>query len=129
MITKANITGWKWRFTKLHIFELPWYHGGDPLVITSQSGNELVKLQRNTLIIYPHYHFDGATYAPDFKNVLLATAVHDALLQLADKYPLQLTTDQAHEAFKVQMQRDGFKLSGLYFFGVSFWFKLKSLLK
>ena len=125
MITKANITGWKWRFTKLHIFELPWYHGGDPLVITSQSGNELVKLQRNTLIIYPHYHFDGATYAPDFFEVLRAAAVHDALLQLSENHPQMVTRKMANEAFKKQMRADGFTLWPLYYIGV----KLYSLIK
>ena len=128
MIAKANITGWKWRFLNSRIFHLPFTHEGEPLTIESHSGKLLVTLDGSELLIERHYHFDGATYAPDFRRVLPAAAVHDALLQLCEKYPGQVTTDQAHEAFKWQMDFDGFKLSGLYFFGVSFWFKLKSLL-
>lgn len=128
MIGKANIRGWKWRFIKGRIFDLPFTHEGEPLTIESHSGRTLVTLDGSELLIERHYHFDGATYAPDFKRVLPSAAVHDALLQLAEKYPLQLTADQAHEAFKLQMKSDGFKLSGLYFFGVTYWFKLKSLL-
>ena len=128
MITKANITGWKWRFLRGRIFHLPFTHKGEPLTIESHTGKVLVTLYGSELLIERHYHFDGATYAPDFRRVLPAAAIHDALLQLCEKYPDEVTTDQAHEAFKHQMDLDGFKLSGLYFFGVIFWFKLKSLL-
>ncbi len=128
MIAKANITGWKWRFLNSRIFHLPFTHKGEPLTIESNSGNTLVTLDGSELLIERHYHFDGATYALDFENVLLAAAVHDSILQLCEKYPNELTTDQAHEAFKWQMDLDGFKLSRLYYSGVKIWFKLKLLL-
>lgn len=121
MIAKANISGWKWRFTKARTFELPFSHAGDPLTILSDSGQTLVKLYSNNLLIKRHYHFDGATWAPDFEGVLPAAALHDALLQLCDKYPEQLTEEKAHDAFKAQMMRDDFKLYPLYHYAVASW--------
>lgn len=121
MIAKANIRGWKWRFTKAQTFQMPFTHDGDPLTMQSDSGRTLVTLGGDKMIIQRHYHFDGATWAPDFKNVLPAAAVHDALLQLCDKYPDQLTEDKAHAAFKSQMVRDNFKLNLLYNYAVTSW--------
>ena len=121
MIAKANISGWKWRFTKARTFKLPFTHDGETLTILSDSGRTLVKLYSNNLLIERHYHFDGATWAPDFENVLPAAAVHDALLQLCDNYPDQLTEDKAHDAFKSQMMRDDFKLYPIYHYAVASW--------
>jgi len=122
MIAKANISGWKWRFTKGETFILPFtYYGYLPLLIESHSGNVLVELSDNKLHIKRHYHFDGATYAPDFKGVLGASAVHDALLQLAEKHQGKLSRADADAAFNYQMKKDGFKLRLPYFWGVKLW--------
>lgn len=122
MIIKANITGWKWRFTKGEEFILPFnYYGYLPLLIESQSGNVLVELIGNKLQINRHYHFDGATYAPDLKGVLRASAVHDALLQIIEKHPNKISRYDADMAFNYQMKKDGFKLRLPYFWGVKLW--------
>jgi hypothetical protein len=119
MITKANISGWKWRFSKGETFTLPFtYAGFLPLLIESRSGNVLVELIGNKLRIERHYHFDGATYAPDFKGVLRASAVHDALLQIIEKHPNKLSRNLADKAFNHQMKKDKFKLRLPYFWGV-----------
>ena len=122
MIAKANIVGWKWRFTKGETFILPFtYYGYLPLLIESKAGNVLVELSDNKLHIKRHYHFDGATYAPDFKGVLGASAVHDALLQIIEKHPGKLSRADADAAFNYQMKKDGFKLRLPYFWGVKLW--------
>lgn len=100
---------------------MPFTHEGEPLTIESHTGKVLVTLDESELLIERHYHFDGATYAPDFKNVLRAAAVHDALLQLHYKYPNSIHRRHADEAFKKQMRADGFKLWGIYYIGVRFW--------
>lgn len=126
MIGKANITGWKWRFSKGEVFTLPFvYLGYLPLLLESKSGNVLVELSGKELHIKRHYHFDGATYAPDFKGVLRASAVHDALLQLAEKHPGKLTRNLADQAFNYQMKRDGFKLRLPYYWGVKIYSHFK----
>jgi len=40
-------------------------------------------------------------------------------LQLAEKYPGLVTREMAEEAFKVEMQEQGFLLWPLYYFAVS----------
>lgn len=130
MITKSNITGWKWRSSHSREFQLPFYHFGEPLILESNAGNVLVVVNGGTCLIERHYHFDGATWAPDFKDVLPATALHDALLQLHEKYPDDLSEQDAHEAFLLQMQRDEFALANLYYWAVSSWpRKLYKLIK
>ncbi len=124
MIAKANITGWKWRFTQDESFVLDFGYFGT-LKILSDSGNVMVDLKGDTLTIHRHYHFDGATYAPDFEGVLKSSAVHDALLQLHEKYPHIIARSKADEAFKNQMRADGFKLWPLYFTGVKLWSWIK----
>jgi hypothetical protein len=82
-------------------------------------------LINNKLRIERHYHFDGATYAPDFKGVLKAVAVHDAMLQLAEKHPTKISRKQADEAFNYQMKKDKFVLRLPYYLGVKLWSLLK----
>lgn len=122
MIAESNISGWKWRFTKGETFTVPFvYMGIFPLTIESKSGNVLVQLHGNKLTINRHYHFDGATYAPDFKGVLKAAAVHDALLQLHEKHGNKISRKLADKAFLYQMKKDGFKGRWLYYVGVRLW--------
>jgi len=121
MIVKSQFKAWKWKFQRQHIFELPFSVGGLQLSILSGSGNPLVIAYKTELKIRRHYHFDGATWAPDFKRVLYASALHDALLQLAEKYPEDITEAMAHEAFKVEMKARGFKLWPIYYYAVSSW--------
>ena len=122
IVVRSNFSNrWKWRFKRKHVFFMPWDLDAslDPLTIKSGSGNVLVSLHDDKLTVYRHYHYDGATAAPDFKRVLLPAAVHDALLQLAEKYPGLVTREMADEAFKVEMQDQGFLLWPLYYFAVS----------
>ena len=97
----------------------------DPLTIKSGSGNVLVSLHDDKLTVYRHYHYDGATGAPDFKRVLLATAVHDALLQLAEKYPGLVTYRMANQAFFAEMKTQRFKLRWIYGLAVYLHFKMQ----
>lgn len=121
-IARSNILGWKWRFTKGEAFNLPFtYSGFLPLLIESGSGNVLVELNQDILVIHRHYHFDGATLAPDFPRVIRASAVHDALLQIIEKHPNKISEELAHIAFREQMKLDGFILWPIYYWAVSRW--------
>lgn len=120
MIVKSQFKAWKWKFRKGHTYALPFsIPGSDSLTILSNSGNPLVIAKHDKLSIKRHYHFDGATWAPDFDRVLSASALHDALLQLSAKYPAKVSEEMAHKAFRAQMRRDGFLLWPLYYWAVS----------
>jgi len=126
-IARSNFRKWKWKFKRKHVFILPWSldESLQPLTIESNSGNVLVSLKGNRLTINRHYHFDGATYAPDFENVLLAAACHDALLQLKDKYPFLIDADMANRAFDHAMKEQRFKLRWIYSIAVKLYWKFK----
>jgi hypothetical protein len=121
MIVKSQFKKWKWKFTQDKTFVLPVSVGSHPLTILSNSGNVLVHAQGVMLKIKRHYHFDGATCAPDFKRVIVPSAVHDAMLQLADKYPSIVSERMAHRAFKQSMKAHGFRLWPIYYYAVASW--------
>ena len=122
-IVKSNLNNkWKWKFKRQKTFTLPFYlavPSENPLTIYSRSGRVLVEAYEDKVKIKTHYHFDGATCAPDFKRVLMAAALHDVLLQLKDRYPKKLEEADAHFAFKEEMKAQGFRLWPLYYWGVS----------
>lgn len=123
MIVKSNFKKWKWKFQRKHTYMLPFKIGPKTLMIKSNSGNPLVVAHGEMLTINRHYHFDGATWAPDFKRVLRAAALHDALLQLKDKYPGKITETQAHAAFRDEMRLSKFALWPVYSFFSSPFFR------
>jgi len=99
MIVKSQFKKWKWKFTKDRYFVLPESatpERGTTYTILSRSKNPVVFLRDNMLCICRHYHFDGATYAPDFKSGLAHYAMHDAMIQLSQKYP-EITRKMADE--------------------------------
>ena len=117
MIVESQFRRWRWKFSQDHVYLLPFSISTEkPLIIQSSSGTTLVELQGDKCRINRHYHFDGATWAIDFESVLSSAALHDALLQLKDKYPTVITESMAHNAFKNQMRQDRFKLRLLYGF-------------
>lgn len=131
MIVKSQFKKWNWKFRRNHTYMLSFSVGTQTLLINSSSGNPMVVALEDRLTINRHYHFDGATWAPDFKRVLRAAALHDALLQLKDKYPGKITEKQAHAAFRDEMQLSRFALWPVYsFFTRPFFRKIyKSLTK
>jgi hypothetical protein len=99
MIVKSQFKKWKWKFTKDQYFVLPDSsipERGKTYAILSNSGNPVVSLRNGMLRIHRHYHFNGADYAPDFKGGLPHYAKHDAMCQLAEKYP-EITREMADE--------------------------------
>lgn len=116
MIVKAQFKAWPWKFQRQKAYNIPFDVGTKPMTILSSSGKPLVIARGFSVIIKRHYHFDGATWAPDFKKVLPSAALHDALLQLKDKYPNRLNEEVIYQAFDRQMEIDGFKGRWLYSF-------------
>jgi len=116
MIVQSNFRRYKWKFQRKHVYLLPFDLGDKSLTILSGTGNALVVAKGDKLTINRHYHFDGATCAPDFKKVLFAAALHDALLQLKDKYPGKISEAMAHKAFRQEMIDRGFRLWPVYSF-------------
>ncbi len=122
-VIPSNFKGWKWRYnvtTTYNLSDLVPYDGA-ALGILSDSGKPMVYLDAGFLTIYRHYHYDGATWAPDFEKGLEGYGVHDALLQLLDKYPNAFPEQWAHDAMKEIHDKHSFKLGWLYHWGVSSW--------
>lgn len=89
MIVKSQFKKWKWKFQRGQVFMLPIEAvpvTDETYTLLSNSGNELVRLVGRELTIFRHYHFDGATCAPDIESGLPWYAQHDAMCQLSDKY-------------------------------------------
>ena len=121
-VIPSNFTDWPWRYAETVSETLPPIkYRGEALTLLSNSGNALVILSGSHLTIYRHYHFDGATCAPDFKKGLHGFGVHDALLQLLDEYPGAFPEQQAHDAMRYIHKRDGFAFAWLYHWAVSGW--------
>lgn len=116
MIVKSQFKVWRWKFQRNHTYMLPFSVGDETLLINSSARNPLVVAKDERLTINRHYHFDGATWAPDFKRVLRAAGLHDALLQLKDKYPGKITEAQIHTAFRDEMRLSKFTLWPVYSF-------------
>lgn len=106
IVTRSNFAKWRWKYDRAKSYVLPM--SAVPVTdkhytIKSNSGNVLASLTGNTLTIKRHYHFDGATSAPDFKSGLEWYAVHDAMCQLAAKYDA-ITVDMADAAFDPRLR-------------------------
>ena len=122
-IIPSNIKGWKWRYNVTQTYNVSRQVRSkiEPIGILSDSGKPMAYLCMGYLTIYRHFHFDGATCAPDFKSGLEGYAVHDALLQILDRYPEAFTEQEAHDAMRLIHDRQGFKLGWLYHWAVSSW--------
>lgn len=106
LIVRSNFARWRWKYTRGKSYVLPISAvplTQDTYTIESGSGNVLASLTGNTLTIRQHYHFDGATSAPDFRSGLEWYAVHDAMCQLAAKYR-DITVDMADAAFDPRLR-------------------------
>lgn len=122
-VIPSNFKDWPWRYRVDATYNLSESvpYDGQAIGLLSNGGNPIVYLDAGFLTIYRNYHFDGATCAPDFDEGLEGFAVHDALLQLLDKYPDSFPEQWAHDAMKQIHDRDGFALGWLYHWAVSSW--------
>ena len=59
------------------------------------------------------YSWDGATLAPDFKELYYPTLVHDALYQFLPNTPF--SRKEIDDLFLRQMQEENFKLAKVYY--------------
>lgn len=122
MIRQSNLTGWKWCYINNAVYELPMEalpQTDKTYTIESNSGNVMVELHGKYLHINRHYHFDGATWAPDFSNGLPYYTQHDAMCQLAAKYD-DITRDMADEVLNPRLRRLPIHL-WLYHWAVTSW--------
>lgn len=106
-VVKSQFKKWPWKYSKSKSYVLPMKAvpvTPDTYTIESSNGNVMASLTGNTLTIHRHYHFDGATKAPDFKSGLEWYAVHDAMCQLAAKYDA-ITVDMADAAFDPRLRK------------------------
>ena len=98
MIIRSQFKRWKWKYTKNEAYIIPLkavVNATDTFFINSKNSTRLVTLAGNLLTIHRHYHFDGATHAPDIKSGLKWYAQHDAMIQLHQKYPSIISREMA----------------------------------
>ena len=101
IVVKSNFAKWKWKYNHRRVYFLPIEadpNDGQTYQLLSRSGRQMACIHDGKLTINKFYHFDGATYAPDFDNGLEWYGRHDAMCQLAEKYP-EITRKMADAAF------------------------------
>ena len=69
------------------------------------------------IIVRKGYAWDGASMAPDFPDVALASCIHDALIQASQTPCFPLSKRQIDKVFLDEMPRR-FKFRGVYFAAV-----------
>lgn len=98
------------------------------IIFKDSKNQELLTLYPYAIKIHSGYAWDGCTPklnlmgkwigVPDFKPTILASLVHDALIQFHLKPNFPLNREQCDMIFKEILNEQDFALSGLYYFGV-----------
>ena len=98
------------------------------LVFRDQKGKARLTLYPQTIRIHGGYAWDGCTPkvcifgkwfgSPDFEPTILASLVHDSLLQFHLRGEFPLTREQCDEIFKEILIAQDFQLASVYGVGV-----------
>lgn len=76
----------------------PWELGNHDF--QDEFGNVWLQMRGKMLIVKKGYAWDGASLAPDFKDVILASCVHDALIQFVRVSCFPLGKSQIDKIFR-----------------------------
>jgi hypothetical protein len=80
---------------------LPWELGNHDFC--DESGNVWLQFRGRLAIVRSGYAWDGASCAPDFPDVIVASCLHDALCQFRDVPCFPLSKSQIDRAFLDEM--------------------------
>lgn len=125
----------KYRYTTLKNITCFWGGYCHPDITISYRDNknkEWMRMTNKYFTIRPDYFWDGCTPkrfidpfgwvgTPDFKKTILASLIHDAFCQFADTEHFPFNRDTINSIFYEILKRNDFKLSDLYYSGVSLW--------
>jgi hypothetical protein len=90
----------KWDYTLTSDLPIitPWELGNHDF--QDEFGNVWLETRGKLAIVKRGYAWDGASLAPDFKDVILASCAHDALLQFRDVPCFPLSKAQVDKIFR-----------------------------
>lgn len=94
---------------------LPWELGNHEF--QDENGQVWLEMRGRVAIVRAGYAWDGASCAPDFPDVVIASCLHDALLQFHHVPCFPLTKAQIDRAFLDEMPR-GFLFRRIYWAAV-----------
>jgi hypothetical protein len=88
--------------------------------VFGNNGRSIATIKEDGLArIFPGYHFDGATCAPDFPKAMRGVVFHDLLCQLLTlptfSRLLPITRKDADADARALWHEDKFELGGLYY--------------
>lgn len=106
------------------------YSGTIPMCLYDKSGKRWVILHQNKIIIEPNYAWNGCSPkkhtkffgwvgTPDFKETIIASLFHDALLQFLNVPYYPFTREDCDRVFVRILKVQEFKLTFAYSIGVS----------
>lgn len=81
----------------------PWELGNHDF--RDEFGNVWLETRGKLLVVKKGYAWDGASCAPDFKDVILASCVHDCLIQFRGVVCFPLSKAQIDKVFRDLMPR------------------------
>lgn len=131
---------YKYRFVTLDDVEIrfknPILPKGKKILFTDSNGKLWLEITHTSIIISKDYAWDGCTPkkwwgiwwgTPDFEETVLASLVHDALIQfeLTDDFPF--TRSEENFIFKSILHENEFVFENLYYMGVEFWKSVSSI--
>lgn len=125
----------KYRYTTLKPITTKWSGYCQPNITISfrdNNNHEWMRMTNEEFTIQPNYYWDGCTPkrhinpfgwvgTPDFKQTVLASLIHDAFCQFADTEHFPFSHETTNKIFYEILKRHNFKLSDLYYSGVSLW--------
>lgn len=119
MISPSGHPDYPWKFTESYTVHIKSLRNHKGTLSTTGDGNKVYAiLIDDELTIFPGYHFDGCTGAPDFKRAILGCGVHDALIQMLEDNQRAYKRSQADKALLQVQRKSRFALAFLYFAAV-----------
>lgn len=124
---------YKYRFLLLQNIEIyffnPFVTRKERILFKDTDGNVWMEITRYSIIIHKKYAWDGCTPkrwfgiwwgTPDFKKTIIASLIHDALLQFSSTKHFPLSRKEVDSIFKELLRKNNFSLYHLYYLGVRF---------
>lgn len=128
---RPRLGDYKYRFLLLQTLEMeflcPFMPRGQRIKFKDTSGNIWMEMTRKSIIVHKGYAWDGCTPkrwfgiwwgTPDFPETIVASLIHDVLLQFSKTDHFPLSKYEIDNIFKEILRRNRFSFRSLYYFGV-----------
>lgn len=127
---RPKLGNYKYRFLLLQNLEIPFLcpflPKGQHVLFKDMDGNIWMEMTRKSIIINKGYAWDGCTPkkwmgiwwgVPDFPETIIASLIHDSLIQFSKTKHFTLSRFEIDNIFKEILRRNHFPLYHLYYIG------------